>query len=162
MLENLGPEVIAIISTLGGTVGLIIIKDLTIGTLKRKLNRKDVEIGALMEKYEHIEKRQEELTQNQRAVIAGEQVLLKAINNLTQNAKIPQAAKDYATELVAEASTLVKDVAFENIDEMVEQMKSNILDKFQKSQIADEIPESTVNQITEEIPDTIKKFITTE
>ena len=159
MLENLGPEVIAIISTLGGTVGLIIIKDLTIGTLKRKLNRKDVEIGELMAKYEHIEKNQHEISKNQQAVIAGEQILLRALNNLTQNAKIPQPAKDYANDLIAEASLIVKDVAFENVDQMIEQVKSGVLEKFQKDQVAETIPQSTIDQITEEIPETIKKFI---
>lgn len=138
---------------------MLISKDLVVGFLKRKLNRRDIEVGALLDKYEAIEKNEIEISKKQDAIIASEQLLMRALNNFVQGAKLPPAVKDYSMELAQEISLILKDVAFENVDEVVDAARDNVLDRVRETQVFQDLPQSTKDLITEEIPETIRKFI---
>lgn len=158
MLENINPEIIVFLTGLG----MLLAKDLTVNFLKRKLDRKEVELGELSEKFDRIEKNEVVISARQEQVLAGEALVMKAINNLIQGARLPQAVKEYGNELAAEMSLILKDVAFENVDGLVDGVRDKLLTKAQESQVIQDIPQSTKDEITEAIPDSIKSIISGE
>lgn len=155
MLENINPEIIVFITGLG----MLLAKDLTVNFLKRKLDRKEVEVGELLDKYQKMEENDVKMTAAQEKVLAGERLVMQAINNLVQGARLPQVVKDHSNDLMAELSVVLKDVAFENVDGLIQESKDRLMEKARNNQVIQDIPQSTKDKITEAIPESIKHIV---
>lgn len=147
------------------TIGALVMKDLTVGFIRRKLDRRDTEDVVIQERLDKIEAGEIEVSNQQKALLALTDTTMKMMNNLTQNAKLPVDAKKYSNELIIEAGLLIKDYGLDNIEELTDTGRKKLLERIgneNASALAGAFMDQATDVALDAIPDSVRKFITPE
>lgn len=147
-----------------GVLVFLIVKDIITGYLKNKLDRKDIELGAMYDMLgAMMEDRQNQSNVNQ-ALLVTQDKLMQAFNNLLQNVKVDPAVKAEGVKLANDVSVILTTVAVENAEDFIQELKDKvraaIAEDNELGKAAMDVGEELLDKVIEKIPSTVAKLVT--